>query len=385
MNDYRFTLNAVGWVLAALSTLFIAARTYTRTKITTSMLGWDDWCMLVAWMFAIVCTSLVATGTTYGLGLHVGDIKDPEDQAMAAMYVLLAPIFSITSAFFTKTSIIVAFMRIMGPTVTWVHKLIAYAPLAVLFAGSAISCGIMIFFCSPVERSWRPYLAGSCLDPVLLDIVGKTVSAYNAVMDAFCACVPYFLIRNLNIPRKDKRNLIILMGGSIFGTFATIMKIVAMSNISNVADITHSWSEITIWYLTENHVLIIAASFPALRPFWRTLIGKYSSYRSSNKSGSSSQSPSQKRDDASFPLPVVGTATKVKRKPGLYSIPVGDSSEESLNPQHREGETESVEAILSYHGDQRIDHTTRVTGGNSVVRPGAGDPSIRVTREVNVK
>jgi hypothetical protein len=33
------------------------------------------------------------------------------------------------------------------------------------------------------------------------------------------------------------------------GTFATIMKIVAMGSISNVADMTHSWSEITIWYL----------------------------------------------------------------------------------------------------------------------------------------
>jgi hypothetical protein len=39
--------------------------------------------------------------------------------------------------------------------------------------------------------------------------------AYNAAMDVFCAIVPYFLIRQLNIPRKDKRNLIILMGGSI--------------------------------------------------------------------------------------------------------------------------------------------------------------------------
>ena len=84
-------------------------------------------------------------------------------------------------------------------------------------------------------------------------------------------------------------------------------------------------------------------------------------------------------------MPVLGPTPKAKRKPGLYSIAVMDSSEESLNPQHREGETESVEAILSNHGDQRIDHTTRVTGGNSVVRPGVGDPNIRVTREVDVK
>ena len=40
-------------------------------------------------------------------------------------------------------------------------------------------------------------------------------SVYNAMMDVFCAIMPYFIIRTLNIPRKDKRNLVILMGGSI--------------------------------------------------------------------------------------------------------------------------------------------------------------------------
>lgn len=42
-----------------------------------------------------------------------------------------------------------------------------------------------------------------------------TLIAYNALMDFFCAAVPYFLIRRLNIHRREKRNLILLMGGSI--------------------------------------------------------------------------------------------------------------------------------------------------------------------------
>jgi hypothetical protein len=49
MNDYRATLNAVGWILAALSTFFVAARLYTRLRISTQA-GWDDWFMLVAWV-----------------------------------------------------------------------------------------------------------------------------------------------------------------------------------------------------------------------------------------------------------------------------------------------------------------------------------------------
>jgi hypothetical protein len=115
-------------------------------------------------------------GTTYGFGQHIQDIKDPEDQARAAMYVLIAPLMSLTSAFFTKTSIVISFMRIMGRTVTGVHKLIAYILIILLLIGALLSCGVMIFFCWPVQKSWRPYLEGSCIDPRILDVVGRSVS-----------------------------------------------------------------------------------------------------------------------------------------------------------------------------------------------------------------
>ncbi|KAF2118234.1 hypothetical protein BDV96DRAFT_629809 [Lophiotrema nucula] len=366
INDYRSTLNIVGWVLAATSTVFIAARLFTRTRISTTSPGWDDWFMLIAWVWAIVCTSTVTVGTTYGFGQHIGDIPNSEDQAHAAMYVLIAPLFSLASAFFTKTSIIIAFMRIMGRTVTWVHKLIAYVPIVLLLLTSMLSCGVMIFFCWPVQKAWRPTLDGTCMDPKVLDIVGRSVSAYNAAMDVFCALVPYLLIRNLNIPRKDKRNLIILMGGSIFGAVATIMKIVAMSTISNVGDITYSWSEITIWYLTENHVLIITGSMPALRPFWRTIYGRYSSYVSSSKSRNSFNPSSSNKKSESYHLPTIGSARNKANITNPYSVAMRDeSSEESLETRMQrneedkrereakkgQGDTESVEVILPKRPD----------------------------------
>ncbi|KAH7401403.1 hypothetical protein BKA66DRAFT_102943 [Pyrenochaeta sp. MPI-SDFR-AT-0127] len=378
MDDYRSTLNTVGWVLATFSTLFVIARVYTRGWISTAQLGWDDWCMVSAWIFAIICTALVTAGTTYGFGQHIVDIENVENRAMAGMYVLLAPCFSILSAFFTKTSIIIAFMRIIGSTKTWVHKLIAWLPLVILFVGSALACGTMIFFCWPIQKSWRPYLEGSCMDPIMMDIVGRGVSAYNALMDVFCAIVPYFLIRNLNIPRKDKRNLVILMGGSIFGAVATIMKIVAMSTISNVADITHSWSEITVWYLTENHVLIITGSFPALRPFWRVVVGKYSSYRSSNKS-SSLKNDSRRTQGDLVALHTIGSTPREKRVVGPYSVNMRDSSEESLT-ERKYADTESLEGILNY-GDHRAKVSSKVDDKR---RGGESETSITVTREVEI-
>jgi hypothetical protein len=128
-------------------------------------------------VFAIICTALVSTGTTYGFGQHMKDIKTPNDQAKAAMYVLIAPEFSLASAFFTKTSIVLAFMRVMGRTVTLRHKLIAYIPLAFLLLANLTSCGVMIFYCWPVQKSWRPYLEGTCMPPKVLDVVGRAASS----------------------------------------------------------------------------------------------------------------------------------------------------------------------------------------------------------------
>ena len=69
----------------------------------------------------------------------------------------------------------------MGSIATQRDKCIAYTPLVILFAGSVVSCGVMVFFCLPVEKAWRPYLAGSCLDPAILDVVGKSMSGMQPV------------------------------------------------------------------------------------------------------------------------------------------------------------------------------------------------------------
>ena len=68
----------------------------------------------------------------------------------------------------------------------------------------------------------KPHNAGCCRKVGLRYVVrmptslpDAEASVYNAMMDVFCAIMPYFIIRTLNIPRKDKRNLVILMGGSI--------------------------------------------------------------------------------------------------------------------------------------------------------------------------
>ncbi|KAF3033322.1 hypothetical protein E8E12_003716 [Didymella heteroderae] len=206
-------------------------------------------------------------------------------------------------------------------------------------------------------------------------------------MDVFCAVMPYFIIRSLNIPRKDKRNLFILMGGSILGTFATVMKIIAMGSISNAADMTHSWSEITIWYLTENNVLIIAGSFPALRPFWRVVMGKYSSYLSSNSSRKTPRRDEhgQTAEDKELHIYTVGSKPKAGKRPNLYSTNIRVSSEERLCPPTEGVSVETVEGILHNHGDDRFECQAHIASTCSGGKSTSDGMRITVTSEVEIK
>jgi hypothetical protein len=165
------------------------------------------------------------------------------------------------------------------------------------------------------------------------------------------------------------------------------MKIVAMSTISDVTDITHSWAEITIWYLSENHVLIIAGSMPALRPFWRTVYGRYTSYKSSSN-GDYRSSGKRSGGSRSIGLATIGGTQRKRDVQDPYSVNMPDeSSEESLQRKMQEGtkrgkgdavDSESVEIILpkgvnNTLGGFRVEDVEKAPRGNDIV----------VTREVH--
>ncbi|KAI4944751.1 hypothetical protein J4E91_008438 [Alternaria rosae] len=149
--------------------------------------------------------------------------------------------------------------------------------------------------------------------------------------------MPYFIIRTLNIPRKDKRNLVILMGGSI---------------------------------LTENNVLMIAGCFPALRPFWRVVIGKYSSYLSSNASRKNPPrgENGQSTEDKELQVYTVGSRPKFGKKPNLYSTTIRVSSEERLCPRLDGTSVETIERILHNHGDERFERQACIASTRTEIK-----------------
>jgi len=69
------TVRVVSAVTLALTTLFVASRLISRFILVKSR-TWDDWAIIVAWLFAFGVSFSIIWGTTKGLGSHDVDIKD---------------------------------------------------------------------------------------------------------------------------------------------------------------------------------------------------------------------------------------------------------------------------------------------------------------------
>ncbi|KAI0114522.1 hypothetical protein GGR51DRAFT_449387 [Nemania sp. FL0031] len=246
-TDYATCLNIVSWVLGGLVIVFTAARIIGRTLIMKQT-GWDDFFLVIGSLFAIVCSSLVTVGVSYGLGKHQADIKNPHDLSEAIKYTILAPTLSIISSTSSKISILIFLVRLTGMSAKRWHLYFLWGTCAILVVLNILAIVVIIRFCDPPQKQWQPWLPGTCLDPQIQQYIGFIQSAYNALVDIIVAIFPILFITKLNIAPRMKIGLSILMGGSIFAAGATIVKIYLLKDLDKHADVTWYWAPISLWY-----------------------------------------------------------------------------------------------------------------------------------------
>jgi len=137
---------------------------------------------------------------------------------------------------------------------------------------------------------------------------------------------------------------------------------------------------LTIWCRTENHILIITGSFPALRPFWRIFIVKCSSYLSpyASRHDTGEQQVPQTRG---LELYTIGSKPTARTISKLYSTTMQDNSEEHLYCQREDLSSRTYEGILVNHGNARIGCESHVS---SIRTDTSTDRGIKVTNKVQV-
>ncbi|KAI0474414.1 hypothetical protein F4859DRAFT_91758 [Xylaria cf. heliscus] len=176
-TDYVTTLNIVSWVLTSLVLVVTVARILGRT-LFMKQTGWDDFFMVLGSLSAIVCSSLVTVGASYGLGRHKVDITDPHALSEAIKYTILAPSFSIISSTSSKISILIFLVRLVGMSAKKWHLYFLWGLCAVLVAFNITAIVLIIRFCDPPQKQWKPWLPGTCLNPQIQYVLATPARPY---------------------------------------------------------------------------------------------------------------------------------------------------------------------------------------------------------------
>ncbi|KAL8831610.1 MAG: hypothetical protein Q9191_000761 [Dirinaria sp. TL-2023a] len=285
-------LDAVAWTWAAVASIFVALRVYSRLYITHNI-WWDDHVIVLSTLLMIAFTILwTVLGAKSGCR-HLFYLTPQQAMSASRLNWITQPV-AIMALALGKVSVALLILRIMGKSF-WRRIFLYFSMIsAILF------CGLAIIFtfaqCRPVQALWNPALVqmgkakcwkpqtqsnfsifvGSMYIPAVrpADLFETTVArlisdraaGWLAFLDVALATVAISVIIRLQLPATKKILLSSLLGLGIFAAVCACIKTSLIPSIDARSDIT--WETVTLWIWNANGcgVVIIAACIPTLRP-----------------------------------------------------------------------------------------------------------------------
>ncbi|KAK6207717.1 integral membrane protein [Colletotrichum tabaci] len=241
-------IQVVTYILSVLSTLVIALRIYVRLKLsgTERTWGWDDTFAVAGW------------------------IRVKED-------MFYFEVIYFASSMLTKLAMAVMILRLSS---TRVYSYIIWGNMAVLGTNGFICMVIMFVSCSPLPALWNEKL-GYCRMPQGWMLVSYAGSVVLAMVDWTCAVTPFFMLQGLQMPKRRKISLQIILSLGVVGSAAGLVRMGyyhAYDTKAHPHESLYNWGHTVLWSVLEACLGIIACSLPPLRklftPFYPSSQGK---------------------------------------------------------------------------------------------------------------
>ncbi|KAF4418706.1 hypothetical protein CGCF413_v008324 [Colletotrichum fructicola] len=245
------------WTMASVSTIFLGLRLYCRAARTRKM-WWDDYLLLIGWMFLILADILqtVIYRRGYLVTTLTGPVIMPANLASdTAMKLSLA---------FSKTSFALTLCRFTSGWARWLVIVVAFVMDAMCVAHSVLvwraNCG------APDPHTFQPFI--------------------SALTDFILAMIPIKVVWGLQMIKREKAGVAIAMGiGCLAGSVAIVKAVESYWAARAVGpEFSRRLAVLSIWIHAEPNATIIAASIPVLRVLLRDARAYYArKYRSGSK------------------------------------------------------------------------------------------------------
>lgn len=197
----------VVWTLTVIAACFLAARLYVKQRHSKGV-WWDDHLLVVSWGMLVLFASTTTYCVHVGLGSHSG--SDTLQQSPLQLGVIIATIFSVLGAAWSKTSFAFTLLRITreGSRIIYWGIWCVVVTLNVVLVFNAI---LQFIWCTPAQMAWNPSVQGQCWDRSVVVRYTQFAAYYSAAMDFVLATVPVTVLMHLQMRLKEKIGVIVCM------------------------------------------------------------------------------------------------------------------------------------------------------------------------------
>ncbi|KAG5971533.1 hypothetical protein E4U55_001187 [Claviceps digitariae] len=258
-------LLSVNILFSIIAGVAVLARCYTRTVLVKAF-GLDDWTMVMATMFFLAYSISSNCGVRHGTGHHMHDL-DKHDISLAMRYWWFCYLFFSLTMVTCKLSFAWFLLRI---TTNRLHSLVIYgASLCTVLAGLAFFF-VTLLQCRPISYYWDKDQHGVCVPMDIIMALAYVYSVFSVLTDFTFAILPAFVIWSLQLERRAKIAVVLLVSMGCFASTAVVVRCVYLPNFVD-PDFLWATTDIAIWSTVEMGLAIATASLATLRPLIKHL------------------------------------------------------------------------------------------------------------------
>lgn len=137
---------------------------------------------------------------------------------------------------------------------------------------------VCIFQCNPIPAAWN--LAITNKKCVNINAFYLANAATNIATDLMTYCLPWNTVRKLQVPRRQKMAVGVMLGLGLFACVSSIIRITYIPQMLQSTDPTYVISGAMYWSVIETNIGILAASIPSFKAlvkrFLPKILGDYS-------------------------------------------------------------------------------------------------------------
>lgn len=196
------------WTMTFVAASFLAVRLWVKHR-SHKGLWWDDHLLLASWAMLALFAAATSFCVHAGIGTHVGTLGI--DQASMQLGIVIATVFSVLGAAWSKTSFALTLLRI---TREGEHRFVYWGIWAVVVSMNIVlvfNAIIQFIWCVPAAAAWTPFLDGQCWSRSVVVKYTQFAAAYSAAMDFALALVPWKVVMQLRMRLKEKLGVVICM------------------------------------------------------------------------------------------------------------------------------------------------------------------------------